>query len=175
MSGQIVQKAIQILEGLEQGHFETAKDWSPSTKDDFYLYFSDSDYETRKMALLVFAAAVGNTRRGVARVMHSDNVIIESKTSVYNDKSSYAYSFENYLNAFLMNKESIETEFPLLYKVILAELKLWHDKESFYTRFADVDKTLLDKVVELIKDTHVHNSDLNLDPALAEVQWPPSK
>lgn len=175
MEERVGRKAKQILEGLRDGHFETAKDWSPDTKEDYYLYFNDPDYETRKLAILVFAAAVGNSRRGVARIILSDKKIVDSKTSGSEDKSRFAYSFEKYLNAFLNSKEAIKNEFPALYKVILAELKLWHDETPFFILFLDVDKALLNQVVEEIKDVHVRNSDLFLDPVLDEVEWPPYK
>lgn len=171
MEERVVRKAKQILEGLRDGHFETAKDWSPDTKEDYFLYFNDPDDETRKLAILVFAATVGNSRRGVARILHSDKKIADSKTSGSEDKSRYAYSFEKYLNAFLNNKEAIKNEFPALYKVILAELKLWHEDTSFFILFSDVNKALLDQVVEEIKDVHVRNANLNLDPMLKEIGW----
>lgn len=175
MEERVVRKAKQILEGLRDGHFETAKDWSPDTKEDYYLYFNDPDYETRKLAILVFAAAVGNSRRGVARIILSDKKIADSKTSGSEDKSRFAYSFEKYLNAFLDHKETIKKEFPLLYKVILAELKMWHDETSFFILFSDVDIELLERIIDVIKDVHVRNSDLNLDPMLKEeIKWPAS-
>lgn len=175
MAEQVIKKAKQILEGLRDGHFETAKDWSPDTKEDYYLYFNDPDYETRKLAILVFAAAVGNSRRGVARIILSDKKIADSKTSGFEDKSRFAYSFEKYLTAFLDNQEAIQKEFPLLHKVILAELKLWHDEKSFFIIFSDVEKELLEKIIGEIKDVHVRNSDLNLNPMLKEeIKWPAS-
>lgn len=172
---QIIEKAQQILDGLYEGHFETGKDWYPETYENYYLYFSDPDYETRKLSILVFAAAIGNSRRGVAVILQSDRTIADTTAPEYEGNFRFAYSFEKYLNAFLEHKEAIKKEFPLLYKVILAELKLWHDEKSFFTIFSDVNKELLGRIIDVIKDIHVRNSDLNLDPMLKEeIKWPVS-
>lgn len=53
----IVEKVRETIEGIEIGYFDTAK---PYIFDEYFKYFDDVDFETRKHAQFLFVCMLGN-------------------------------------------------------------------------------------------------------------------
>lgn len=70
MAKTLVDKAKSILEGIEIGFFDTAKNWDEDNYDEYFKYFSHSDIEVRKYSLLIFAAGLGNWFVGSSIIFH---------------------------------------------------------------------------------------------------------
>lgn len=129
-------KAKHLLKGIQVGFFDTAKYWGPDTYDEYYLYFNHPDSETRKYALLVFGAALGNT--------HMQSATVFSTLKQQQKDLSYTPNkvniLENYVRSFIDNSDSIKHEFPYLYKLII-----------YY--FINLNITVGDDVHQISQDT----------------------
>ncbi|AQQ52880.1 hypothetical protein [Planococcus lenghuensis] len=159
MSASLIEKAKRLLEGLEVGHFETAKDWNSDDYEDYFLYFGDADPEVRKLSILVFASALGNTRRGVARVLQPRS------------HERFRYAFDDYAEAFLVHKEAISRDFPILYRTIVCEMKKWHEETPLSVAFIDVEPRLIDDLLALADEAVVDCAELTFKDLLEEMKW----
>ena len=111
MEKAIVEKAKRILDGIEIGFFDTAKRWDKDNYDDYYKYFTHPNFEVRKYALLIFGAGLGNWLIKSSFIFQP----ISCTNEVYN--------LEDYISAFIENREAIKQEFPNLYNSIASSLK----------------------------------------------------
>lgn len=153
MSKEVVEKAKQILKGI-QFDFEITFDWRSTYYESYYKYFSHSDVEVRKYALLIFVGALGNWRLESAHIFSSTEEINNNKT-IDMDK---VYHFEDYIRSFLKHKESIKQEYPLLYNKILWYL-LWLDnKKPFESIFTSIDIQLLNELRNVLAESGVDAS-----------------
>ncbi|MFX3673012.1 MAG: hypothetical protein ACE3JQ_01010 [Paenisporosarcina sp.] len=158
MTKTIVDKAKSILVGLEIG-FDTAKKWSEENYDDYYLYFSNPDYDLRKHSLLIFCVGLGNWESESAFIFLPHDDIDKEKE----------YIFEDYVRAFLDNREAIKLEFPFLYKAIVHFLKVLDTKNQFVTISRATDTTLFKELNELLQTT---TRGYNFEAVLKEVNFP---
>lgn len=167
----IVVKAKRILDGIEVGYFDTSKDWSVENYADYYRYFSHPNNEVRKYSLLVFAAAVGNWWMKSAFVFHSHD---DLKRNVHLQKHpDKIYFIEDYVQAFLANKKSIEEEFPFLYKAILVDLIKLDNENHFENIFPSVNPQLFIQLRKTWNNSSVDEKyEYNFNDLLREVDLP---
>ncbi len=152
MKKTIVEKAKRILDGLEYGYFDTAKDWSHDNYDDFYLYMSDPDFEVRKYSLLVFTAALGNWYMKSAFVFGSLQDL-KRDPDYQEDKT---YHFEKYIESFMENRKTIKKEFPKLYRLIVLYLLELDNEMDFEMDFC-FDKQLLTGLRKVLNESGFGN------------------
>ena len=133
MTSTIVQKVKHIVDGIEIGYFDTAKNYDSDSFEEYFKYFGDPDKETRKYALLLFAAMLGNWHGGSARVFTPEEERL--KRSNYSPNENY-YDFKEYIKAFLEHHKNIEKEFPYMYEVIISFL-IWieKDRKGYYEKW----------------------------------------
>jgi len=139
----VINKAKLILDDITYG-LDLAKNWHSNYFEYFYKYFSDADKETRKYALLIFAAGLGNWLSGSAAIFLSCE--IESENN---------FIFEDYIKSFLQNRQNLAMDFPELYNHImivlfdLAEL----DKFDLITLSDEIRADLTNLLLETDKNS----------------------
>lgn len=149
MARTLIEKAKNILDGLEYGYFDTAKDWSNDNYDDYYRYLSDPDFEIRKYSLLVFTAALGNWYMKSAFVFGSLKEL--KKDPEYQEDKTY--DFGEYVKSFLNNRESIKREFPELYRMIVLYLIELDNERNFEEEFCFFNQQLLIELRQALDDS----------------------
>lgn len=151
MTRTLVEKAKNILEGLEYGYFDLGKEWYPENYDDYYLYFSDPDFEIRKYSLLVFTAGLGNWYHKSAHIFVTTERLKELKNNkIFNQDT--VYHFEDYIKSFLENSEAIKQEFPELYRIIVQYLIELDKRNRFEDIFCSADKQLFIELRQVLHD-----------------------
>ena len=149
MTKTLIDKAKSILEGIEIGYFDTAKNWNEDNYDDYYQYFSHSDFEVRKYSLLVFAAGLGNWFMKSCFIFRP---LEELERGKYLD----LYHFECYVKSFIDNSEAIKQEFPLLYNAIVYYLiRLDNEKRFEEYNIRSVDKQLFIVLRKVLTDSEL--------------------
>ena len=144
----IKDKLAKLLRGIEIGAFDTAKDWGDDTKDYYYKYFNDEDYEIRGRSILAFTSMLGNWDGGAADVFRAG----AKRGVTYYPKEQF-YFFEDYLHAFLEYAPSIKEDFPNLYPYTLMYLYTLDQREAFELVFPQIDKALFNRMrTELFSD-----------------------
>lgn len=159
MTKMIVDKAKRILVGIEIG-FDTAKRWRVEDYDEFYLYFSNPDYESRKYSLLIFCMGLGNWDSKSAFIFHQHDDIDQGKE----------YILENYVRAFLVNREGIKLEFPYLYDAIIHFLNHLNTNNQFKAINRSTDSPLFKQLDEVLLNHSTKG--YNFDAILREVNIP---
>lgn len=172
MSKTILYKAKKIIEGIDVD-IELAKDWSKDNYDNYYLYFSHQDLEIRKYSLLVFLVGLGNWFLGSAYIFRP---IKELKKASDFDKNK-VYHFEEYIQSFIDNRESIKQEFPLLYNRLVWYLIRLDNQKHFEYIFRSVDKQLFIELRQVFMESGNDASRLPIDlnNLLREVGITPSR
>ena len=169
MTKTLVDKAKSILEGIEIGFFDTAKNWDVDNYDEYYKYFSHPDFEARKYSLLVFAAGLGNWYGGSAIIFRPiEERKKEKRFLSYKEK---IYYFEDYVRSFIDNREAIKQEFPFLYSVIVSFLIQLDNEKRFEYIFSSVDKQLFIVLRKLLSGLEVKHQ-YNFNDLLREVGLP---
>ena len=171
MTNSIVEKAKQIVDGIEIGFFDTAKNWHTENYADYYLHFNDADYETRKYALLVFCAALGNWYNKPANVFIPIEIQMQHPDfHLYKDK---IYRFELYVEAFLEHHEAIKQQFPLLYNAMVFFLIQLDREQPFEEIFHSVDEQLFIELREIVAVSNIdENYRYNFNDLLRELDLP---
>lgn len=131
----IKQKLARLLNGIEIGFFNTAKDWGEETNDEYFKYFGDADEELRAMSILAFACMVGNWYNGPADVFYTNPRVTYSPPEPY-------YQFDDYLSAFLDHSFQIERDFPVMYSYIIYYLAELDKQKPFEHVFPTIEQTL---------------------------------
>lgn len=141
MTSTIVQKIKHIIDGIEIGYFDTAKNYASDNFEEYFKYFGAPDKETRKYTLLLFTAMLGNWHGGSARVFIPEEKRL--KRPNYSPNETY-YDFKEYIKAFLEHHKNIEKEFPYMYEVIISFLiRIEKDREGSYEkRFPEIPSEL---------------------------------
>ncbi|WP_186673743.1 hypothetical protein [Sporosarcina sp. BP05] len=169
MTKRLVDKAKSILEGIEIGFFDTAKNWDVDNYDEYYKYFSHPDFEVRKYSLLVFAAGLGNWYGGSAVIFHPiEERKKEKRLLSYKEK---IYYFEDYVRSFIDNREAIKQEFPFLNSVIVSLLIQLDNEKRFEYIFSSVDKQLFIVLRQSLSGLEVKHQ-YNFNDLLREVGLP---
>ena len=151
MTKTLVDKAKSILEGIEIGFFDTAKNWNEENYDDYYQYFSHSDFEVRKYSLLVFAAGLGNWFMKSSFIFRPIEELERGKHLHWHQDR--IYQFESYVKSFVDNSEAIKQEFPLLYNAIVCYLLQLDNEKRFEYIVRSVDKQLFIVLRRILTDS----------------------
>ncbi|MFJ7733994.1 hypothetical protein ACIQXF_19215 [Lysinibacillus sp. NPDC097231] len=169
MTKTLVDKAKSILEGIEIGFFDTAKNWNVDNYDEYYKYFSHPDFEVRKYSLLIFAAGLGNWHIGSANIFRP----IEKKEKWFNSFKDKMYYFEDYVRSFIDNREAIKQEFPILHNAIALYLIRLDNEKRFEYIFSSVDKQLFIVLRQVLIDSGLEvKHQYNFNDLLREVGLP---
>lgn len=109
----IVAKVKKGLENVGLGYFDTGES---SGYEDYYLYFNDPDFETRKCALAEFTVMLGN--------WHSHCSFAFTPMHERKDIGNYvpdepSYELNDYIEAFVAHHEQIEQDFPVMSEYII--------------------------------------------------------
>lgn len=170
MAKTLVDKAKSILEGIEIGFFDTAKNWDEDNYDEYFKYFSHSDIEVRKYSLLIFAAGLGNWFVGSSIIFHP---IEEHKKEMrFQSSKDNIYNFEDYVRSFINNRETIKQEFPILYNLIVYYLFQLDNKKRFEYIFSSVDKQLFIELRQVLNYSRLDEHQINFNDLLREVGLP---
>lgn len=139
----IVEKVKETIEGIEIGYFDTAK---PYIFDEYFKYFDDADYETRKHALFLFVCMLGNWYSKATFVFKP-----ASERLKYGASTTY-YDFERYLTALLQHYSKIERDFPYMFEFIVLYLILIEQQRgvSYEEWFPEIEATLFQELREKI-------------------------
>lgn len=148
MTEKIVEQAKHVLDGIEIGYFDTGGSYE--FQEEYYKYFGDPDFQTRKYALAVFTRMLGDWDSGVSFVfvpMELWREIKESKKDRNIGEEPYYY-FDDYLKAFLNHHKNIEKEFPVMYEYIIKFLIQIEEKKgiSYEDWFSEIDPKLFKKL-----------------------------
>ncbi|MGE7840386.1 hypothetical protein ACQKNX_06300 [Lysinibacillus sp. NPDC093712] len=162
MKATLVDKAKSILEGIEIGFFDTAKNWDEDNYDEYYQYFSHPDFEVRKYSLLIFTAGLGNWLMGSSIIFHPN------KNQIYNSSKDSIYNVEDYIRTFIDYREAIKHEFPILYNVIVNYLIQLNNTEQFSL----IEKQLYLVLREVLTDSGLEVHQYNFNDLLREVGLP---
>lgn len=138
----IVEKVRETIEGIEIGYFDTAK---PYIFDEYFKYFDDVDFETRKHALFLFVCMLGNWYSKATFVFKPESERLKYGASTY-------YDFERYLTALLQHYSKIERDFPFMFEFIVVYLILIEQQKgvSYEDWFPEIDATLFQELKEKI-------------------------
>ena len=166
MKRTLVDKAKSILEGIEIGFFDTAKYWDEDNYDEYYRYFSHPDIEVRKYSLLIFAAGLGNWVIGSSIIFRP--VKDQKKEKSYNSSKDRTYNFEDYVRAFIDNRDAIKQEFPILYNSIIDYLIQLDNTEQLNF----VEKQLYLVLRQVLTDSGLKEHKYNFNDLLREVGLP---
>jgi len=128
-------KLLNLLDGIEIGFFDTAKNWGEETNDYYFKYFNDKDKDLRSLSILAFTAMLGNWYNGPAFVFRAPPL-----------PHKQFYFIEDYLPPFLENAVSINEEFPVLYSYTLFYLYELDKRKGFENVFPFVDHNLFNQM-----------------------------
>lgn len=166
MKRTLVDKAKSILEGIEIGFFDTAKYWDEDNYDEYYRYFSHPDIEVRKYSLLIFAAGLGNWVIGSSIIFRPNKD--QKKEKSYNSSKDRTYNFEDYVRAFIDNRDAIKQEFPILYNAIISYLIQLDNTEQL--NFVEMQLYLV--LRQVLTDSGLKEHKYNFNDLLREVGLP---
>ena len=170
MEKTLVEKAQNILDGIEIGFFDTAKRWDKDNYDDYYKYFTHPNFEVRKYALLIFGAGLGNWLIKSSFIFQP---IEKGKIELgYLSDKNEVYNFEDYVRSFIENREAIKQEFPNLYNSIASSLTLLDNENRFESIFTSVDKQLFIKLRKVLADSEPIKHQYRFNDILREVRLP---
>lgn len=170
MNDRIIKNAREILKGIEIGFFDTAKPWNEENYEEYFRHFNDPNPEVRKYALLIFGAALGNWQMKSAFVFPRAT---DPDPQFRNMNERKIYRFENYIQAFLENKEAIQKEFPTLYKSIIINLILLDQEVPFENDFPGMNsKSLADLRKTIGQSGFTGQSQFSFNQILREVGIP---
>ncbi len=162
MKATLVDKAKKILEGIEIGFFDTAKNWDEDNYDEYYQYFSNPNFEVRKYSLLIFAAGLGNWLMGSSIIFHPN------KNQKYNSSKDRIYNVEDYVRSYIDHREAIKLEFPILNNVIINYLIQLKNT----AQFSLIEKQLYLDLREVLTDSGLEVHQYNFNDLLREVGFP---
>ena len=143
----VVEKVMKGLKGrLDIGDFFMARS---SEYDDYYLYFNDEDYDTRRCALAEFTVMLGNwsTRSSFAFTPQRERKF----TGQFYPERPW-HELNNYIESFVAHQQQIEQEFPVMNEYIIRFL-IEIEKERnvpYEIQFPEVDQQLFKRLREEI-------------------------
>ncbi len=167
----IVEKVTVGLENVGLGYFHTGEG---SEYDDYYLYFNDPDFETRKCALAEFTVMLGNWHEKCSFAFNPQH---ERKFIGGYSPNEPSHELNNYVEAFVGHHEQIEKNFPVMYEYIIRFLIQIEDnlKYSYEVWFPEVDAELFKRLREsiLMPKRRVVDNPTDIKYFLKEAEIPP--
>lgn len=133
MANNIIEQAKRGLEGFAIGYFHTSGDYG-TYREDYYKYFGDLDFETRKYSVAAFTCMLGTWETGFLQIFQSVKEWEEQKKrSSCPLAQKRFYRFKDYLNALLEHHEQIENDFPYMFEyIIFCLIKIEQNKGKSY-------------------------------------------
>lgn len=119
MANNIIEQAKRGMKGFAIGFFHTSGCYG-QYREEYYKYFADEDFETRKYAIAVFTCMLGTWETGYCMVFQPVKEWEEYK-KWSSDPLAHKrfYRFKDYVYALLEHQERIEKEFPYMFEWIV--------------------------------------------------------
>ncbi|MCH7322738.1 hypothetical protein LZ480_12640 [Solibacillus sp. MA9] len=119
MTNIIIEQAKRGLKGFAIGFFHTSGHYG-RYQEEYYKYFGDPDFETRKYSIAAFTCMLGTWETGYCRVFQPIKEWEELKQSSSHPSNQIRfYRFKDYVYALLEHHEQIEKEFPYMFEHII--------------------------------------------------------
>ncbi|ATP40043.1 hypothetical protein CSE16_08270 [Solibacillus sp. R5-41] len=119
MANNIIEQAKRGLEGFTRGGYHTSCHYG-KYQEEYFKYFGDPDYETRKYAIAAFTCMLGAWETGALFIFQPVKEWEENKKWSSNPLNQKRfYRFKDYLHALLDHHEQIEKEFPYMFEEII--------------------------------------------------------
>lgn len=133
LANNIIEQAKQGLEGFAIGGYHTSGNYY-RFREDYYKYFGDLDFETRKYSIAAFTCMLGSWETGALQIFQPVKEWEEhKKRSSHPLDQKRFYRFKDYLNALLEHREQIEKEFPYMFEdIIFFLIKIEQNKGISY-------------------------------------------
>jgi len=142
----IVEKVRLGLDNVGLGYFDTAES---SEYDEYYRYFNDPDFETRKCALAEFTVMLGNWHACSATAFTPQ----QNRKFGHLNGPNYQWNELNpYIEAFVSHQKIIEQDFPVMNDTIiwfLIHIEI-ENKLRYERVFPEVDEVLFKRLREEI-------------------------
>lgn len=166
----IVEKVSNGLKYVSIGGFHTCE---ASEYDDYYLYFNDPDFDTRKSALAEFTVMLGNWHSKCSFPFTPQH---DRKYDGYFAPNEPSHELNNYVEAFVLHHEQIKQDFPIMFKYIVRFLLQIEEEYQipYELKFPEVEGELfitLRKEV-LIPNQNSFNKDKDFNMFLKEAGIP---
>ena len=113
MTNNIIEQAKRGLKGFAIGYYQTSCCYGEYLEE-YYKYFTDEDFETRKYSIAAFTCMLGTWEARYCQVFQPIKEWEEHR-----DPLGLYYCFEDYLIALLEHHEQIENEFPYMFQDIV--------------------------------------------------------
>ncbi|WP_339171602.1 hypothetical protein MKY51_10075 [Solibacillus sp. FSL R5-0691] len=148
MAHHIIEQAKRGLKGFEIGYYHTSGCYGGEYEEEFYKYFADDDFETRKYSIVAFTCMLGTWETKFCQVFWSVKEWEENSSRHYPLNKSQFYYFEDYLHSFLEHHEQIEKEFPYMFEEIVHFLiKIEQDRGISYEKwFPEIKPTVIHRI-----------------------------
>jgi len=136
------------------GYFDTGESCE---YDEYYLYFNDGDFETRRCALAAFAVMLGNWQSYCSFAFTPQH---ERKFTSRYSPDEPNHELNNYIEALVSNHEQIVKEFPVMCEYIIDFLiRIEANRKLTYEEwFPEVDPHLFKRLREDILTPEKLNS-----------------
>lgn len=166
----IVEKVSDGLKNLSIGGFHTCE---ASEYDDYYLYFNDPEFETRKSALAEFTVMLGNWHSKCSFPFTPQH---ERKYDGYFAPYEPSHELNNYVEAFVLHHEQIKQDFPIMFKYIIRFLLEIEEEYQipYELKFPEVNGRLFSILRKdvLIPNRYLLNKDKDFNMFLKEAGIP---
>lgn len=146
MANNIIEQAKRGLKGFAIGHFHASGHYG-RYQEEYFKYFGDPDFETRKYSIAAFTCMLGTWETGYCQVFQP-----VKEWEEHRDPLNQYYCFEDYLNALLKYHDRIEKEFPYMFEdMVYGLIKIEQDKGISYEEwFPEHNPNIFKRVKEEI-------------------------
>ena len=119
MENNIIEQAKRGLKGFAIGHFHASGHYG-RYQEEYFKYFGDPDFETRKYSIAAFTCMLGTWETGYCQVFQPIKEWEErKKRSSHPSNQIRFYHLNDYVYSLLEHHEQIEKEFPYLFETII--------------------------------------------------------
>lgn len=162
MANHIIEQAKRGLKGFEIGFYHTSGCYG-EYEEEFYKYFADEDFETRKYSITAFTCMLGTWETKFCQVFRPVKEWEENLNHRYPQNKRQFYYFEDYLQALLEHHEQIEKEFPYMFEEIVdCLIKIEQDRGISYEEwFPEINPTIINRVRQEILIPKKHLAEKN--------------
>ncbi|TQR27490.1 tetratricopeptide repeat protein [Lysinibacillus sphaericus] len=138
----IVEKVMKRLNGVAIGYFDTGIGFE---YDNYYRYFNDDDFETRKCALAAFTVMLGtwHALSGFTFIPQHDRKYLGGY-----DPNEPFHELNNYIEAFVAHHQHIKRDFPVMFTYIIEFLiSIEEERKVPYEKwFPELDAHLVQRL-----------------------------
>lgn len=165
MTNHIIEQALRGLEGFAIGFYHTSGCYG-EYEEEYYKYFADKDFKTRKYSIAAFTCMLGTWETRFCQVFIPVNEWEENRKRndhplILNQKRFY--HFEDYLHALLDHHEQIEKEFHYMFEEIVdCLIKIEQDRGISYEEwFPELNLAVIKRVRQEILIPKKHLAEKN--------------